>query len=133
MAAFNPWRWLREHPHISLRWARLPVGVRGLYIDAAEPVIVLDSSLGRRQRNATLCHEVVHAERGISGEPRLDERGVDDEVARLLVPFDELAAMHEIAVLNDLPMEPWQIAEHFDVPGDVAERAMQLLLKSNAA
>lgn len=125
---FNPWAWLREHSSITLRWAHLPSGVRGIYVEDDSPVIVLDARLGRAQRNATLCHELVHAERGITGNPRVDERGVDDEVARRLVPTDELASMREIAELNDLPIEVWMVAEKFDVPDDVAERAMRLLL-----
>lgn len=122
----NPWRRLREMGEIELRWAALPAGVRGFYCDNT---IVLDVGLSRVQRRATLQHELVHAERGVTGDPRLDERGVDDEVARRLVPVDELYAMWEIAVLNDLPVEAWQVAEKFDVPDAVAERAMRLLLK----
>lgn len=92
------------------------------------PTIVLDRRLGRVERNATLAHELEHHRRGITGDPRTDEHGVCEEVARQLVPFDELYAMWQIAVLNDLPCDVWQVAERFDVPDRVAERAMSLLL-----
>lgn len=117
---------------IELVWAHLPSGVRGLFLDPP-PTIVLDARLSRVDRRATLVHELIHAERGITGCERIDERGVDDEVARRLVPIDDLYAMWEIAVLNDLPVESWQVAEHFDVPDRVAERAMQLFLGERQA
>ncbi len=118
-------------PEVTLRWARLPDGVRGLYVDDLATV-VLDVRLGRVQRNATLCHELIHAERGVTGVPRFDERGVDDEVARRLVPYAEMAAMREIAELNDLPVDAWMVAQRFDVPDGVAARAMTLLLEGDA-
>lgn len=129
MPVENPWRILRASPEIELRWAYLD-GECGFYEphDDGSAIIVLDAEIGFAERRATLLHEIVHHERGICGEPRLDERGVEDEVARRLVPFDELYALWEIAVLNDLPVEPYMVAERFDVPDDVAERAMRLFL-----
>lgn len=127
MAAFNPWAWLRERPHIVLRWMRLPAGTRGLYVDGDEQVIVLDPSLGRVQRNATLCHEVIHAERGVTGARWLDERGIEDEVARRLVPPDELAQLVASICDDGTPVMAWEIAEAFDVPEAVAARACGLL------
>lgn len=112
-----------------LRWAALPDGTRGLYTDHP-PTIVISTALNRVDRNATLMHELIHHERGICGESRVDERGVDDEVARRLVPSNELAAMYEIAVANDLPVEPHMVADKFDVPSRVAERAMSLFLET---
>lgn len=129
----NPWRILRASPEIELRWALLDDKF-GEYEpnDDGTATIILDADIGPEDRRATLMHELIHHQRGITGEPRTDERGVEDEVARLLVPFDELHAMWEIAVLNDLPVEAWMVAERFDVPDDVAERAMRLLLASSA-
>lgn len=117
---------LRARPHLQLRWADLPTGVRGLFV--SDGTIVLDVALNREQRNATLLHELIHAERGVTGNARTDERGVDDEVARRLVPLDELAALKEIAELNELTVDVWMVAERWDVPVAVAERAMRLLL-----
>lgn len=133
MVGGNPWRQLRAQSDIVLEWSRLPDNMLGAYVEKAGGVrtIVLDERLDREERRATLCHELIHAERGITGEERFDERGVEDEVARRLVPFDELAAMWEVATLNDLPVEPWMLAEKFDVPDDVAERAMRLFLGGN--
>lgn len=127
---FNPWRRLRETPQLALAWELLPEGLEALYSPNGDgtATIVIDAGLTRTQRRAALCHELVHHERGITGDARVDERGVEDEVASRLVPFDELAAMYHVAVTNDLPVETWMVAEKFDVPDSVAERAMLLFL-----
>lgn len=90
-------------------------------------MIVLDDRLGRVQRNATLCHEAIHAERGVTGNKRFDERGVDDEVARRLVPLDDLAELVASICDDGTPIHAWEIAEAFDVPDEVAIRACELL------
>lgn len=125
MAGWNPWAALRERSHLTLRWAALPKGVRGLFV--SDGTIVLDVGLGRVRRNATLAHELIHDERGVIGDARLDERGIDDEVARRLVPLDDLA--HLVASICDdgTPVMDYEIAEAFDVPIDVAQRACTLL------
>lgn len=130
MSGWIPWVTLRESSEITLRWGHLPEGVRGVYAPNTDgtATIVLDARLDRVQRKATLGHELEHHRRGITGDPRTDERGVEDEVARRLVPHHELYAMWEIAVLNDLPVEVYMVAERFDVPDRVAERAMLLFL-----
>lgn len=134
MASLNPWRELRSREEITLRFAALPQDVLGQYEETADAkTITLDRSLDREERRATLCHELVHHERGVTGDERFDERGVEDEVARRLVPIEELYAMWEIAVLNDLPVEAYMVAERFDVPDDVAERAMRLFLGRRSA
>lgn len=118
---------------IELVWEDLPEGVRGMYCPSGDgtATIVLSAALGLEERNATLLHELEHHRRGITGDARLDERGIEDAVARQLVPADQLAAMYEIAMLNDLTVEPWQVAEKFGVPDRLAERAMRLLLKDD--
>ena len=134
MGAVNPWRILRSSPELTLRWADLDEEW-GFYEphDDGTATIVLDASIGQAERNATLMHELEHHRRGITGDPRYDERGVEDAVAYQLVPVAELAAMYEVAVANDLPVEPWQVAEKFGVPDDVAERAMRLFLGRRVA
>ncbi len=142
---WNPWRALKALTRVTLEWELLPAGVRGLYCPEPDgtATIVLDARLGRVQRNATLAHEVVHAERGIvdlDGCPSTmavldwrEEVRVDDEVARRLVPLEDLAAVVDSLVDMGLGVEPWQIANTFDVPDRVAERAMVLLQRERAA
>lgn len=100
-------------------------------------VIVLAASLGRRERNATLAHELVHDERGggtaYQGQPATwdpvvarDEHQVDDEVARRLVPATELARLWRQARTVDGCLSPLDVASAFDVPVAVATRALQV-------
>ena len=134
MAGWNPWRALRERPHIELVWSAMPHGARGAWWPAAtRSVIVLDVALPRRERRAVLAHELVHDERGIaytSATPALliakEERAVDLETARRLVPAAELARFIERR--RDIePVTVADIAAEFDVPPDVATRAVDLL------
>lgn len=139
-AAWGPWRALRQSPEIELLIARLPDRFGGgvYWPDDGWALIVLDDRLDRRERRAALCHEILHHERGggaaapdmpPSWAPVVarDERQVDDEVARRLVPLDRLAEVLELHETNEIPIERWQLAETFDVPEPVMERAMRLL------
>lgn len=132
--AVNPWRRLRELPEVELRWAYIDDAL-GFYLPNGDGTgtIVLDADLDYAERRATLLHELIHHERGICGIDRYDERGIEDAVALQLVPVAELAALYQVAVANDLPVEPWMVAEKFSVPDDVAERAMLLFLRTAAA
>jgi len=135
MGDWNPWRALRERPHIELVWSQFPDGARGAWVPgAARSIIALDVRLRRRERRAVLTHELVHDERGIaytSGTPPLliakEERAVDLEAARRLVPLDELRRF--VAQRRELePITVTDIAAAFDVPPDVARRAVDLLV-----
>ena len=138
--AWNPWRALRERRHLEMRRVDLPDEVGGaVYWPTRDFVAVLiDKRLGRVERRCALAHELVHDERG-GGVPSegmppqweairvKDEHAVDDEVARRLVPLDELASV--VSAMSDLGegVEAWQVAEHFDVTEAVARRALELL------
>ncbi len=56
-----------------------------------------------------------------------DETAVDREVARRLVPADELARYVEVMMLLELAVTAQDVAEHFDVPPAVAVEALDLL------
>jgi hypothetical protein len=96
-------------------------------------VVVLDERLGRRDRNAVLGHELVHDERMLfpPGTPSAfvakEELYVNREVARRLVPLDELEDL--VARISELdePVRAIDVIEEFDVPLDVAQRALWLL------
>jgi hypothetical protein len=134
---WDPWAELDRREHIVLARARLPAGVHAVYARrGARAAILLDVRLPRRDRRAVLAHELVHDERGggadVPGMPAAwtavvarEERAVDAEVARRLVPPRELEAfvrtrdgLGDAVTLHDL-------AEEFDVPTWVAETAMR--------
>lgn len=138
---WDPWRVLRSHADVIFTLGELPAAVGGgIYWPSPDvSIIIIDYRVGRLERLALLAHELIHHERGTYALPGVnphqaisrDECRVDDEVARRLVPCDELGAMFDVAWANDLQVEPWQVAERFDVPDRVADRAMRLFLAGN--
>jgi hypothetical protein len=128
MAGWNAWRTLRERSHLVLRWGS-PGGHDG-QIDAGG-TIWIHPELGRVERHATLAHELVHDERGLlpPGTPaavvQREEHQVHAETARRLVPLDELAKF--IQHCDFEPVTARLVADEFDVPARVAERAMAQL------
>lgn len=83
-----------------------------------------------------LAHELVHDERGggcdAPGMPTTwdavvarDEHVVEREVARWLIPFEELLAFIDRRCGAELGVTVWEVAEEFDVPDYVAERALR--------
>ncbi len=131
MERWEPWRALRAAGDaVELRWGDLP-DERGRFERYATlDVIWLDASLSRRDRRAVLAHELIHRERGI-GAPDAspatmvrEEAIVRAEVVRRLVP---VAALQHIADAWPDGAMPREIADHFDVPQDLAEAAMVAL------
>jgi hypothetical protein len=142
--AWHPWAELRRREHLVFALEALPEATGGAVYAQRGPraAIVIDPTLGRRQRKAALAHELVHDERGGGCEYEgmlpawhpvvsRDENRVHDEVARRLVPLEELRAFcgHQ-AEVND-SVAAWQVAEYFDVPDAVGARALQLLAERN--
>lgn len=133
--AWNPWRALRTLPHVDVVFRRLPKRGRGLLgIEGDVAVVWVDDRLGQIERNAVLAHELVHLERGGGafrpGQPETwgavvarDEAAVDNEVARRLVPPDELAAFVAARVEMGECVMAWEIAEEWTVPERVARQA----------
>ncbi len=137
---WNPWRALRSRTHIVFRLAPLPADTGGAvyWPRAGRAALIIDPRLPRRERNAALAHELVHDERGggadQSGMPASwrpvvarDEAAVDQEVARRLVPPEELVRFCEVMTLLDIGVTAFEVAEHFDVPETVATEALERL------
>jgi hypothetical protein len=89
---YDPWRDVAEN------WPELQVTVEpmeGDLLGTVEwPVIALRADSSPAQRRCTLCHELVHLERGIwDCGPWADreERAVHSEVALRLIPLQALA------------------------------------------
>ena len=138
--SWNPWRELRRRTHIVFRLASLPAATGGAvyWPRAGRAAIIIDPRLSRSERNAALAHELVHDERGGGADhPGMppswaavvarDEAAVDQEVTRRLVPPAELVRFCEVMVLLDIGVTAHEVAEHFDVPPAVADKALGLL------
>lgn len=132
-AGWNPWRalhgpWLKA----KVRFDDLPDGVDAVSCPyPGRPAIVIQRGLTQRERNVALAHELVHLERGGTCQAISwrEERAVEDEVARRLVPLDELRRFvvdHER--MGD-HVHAWQVAEEWWVTEPVARRALELLLE----
>ncbi len=136
---WNPWRALRARGHLEFALVSLPDATGGGYYEPQSEgwaAVLIDDRLTRVDRRAVLAHELVHDERGggctAQGMPASwdavvsrDEEAVDSEVARRLVPADELRAFAEQNEPDGVAV--WQVAAEFDVPDHVAERACRLL------
>lgn len=141
---WNPWAALREREHIDFEIHRLPDsmggGVHAVWPDG-KAQIVLDDRLSFVERRCGLSHELIHDERGgvidSIHAPRplrelasREERSVDREVSRRLVPPDELKRFVSARVGVDLGVTAWEVAEEFDVTDTVAERALRQLAEN---
>ena len=128
-AGWNPWRALRELEHARLGHVELPEGVEGMLVPYSDhPVILLHENLTQVERNAALAHELVHLERGWPCRaPWAEEERVHDEVARRLVPLDQLHRWVLERERSDLNVENWEVADVWWVPEPVAERALRIL------
>jgi hypothetical protein len=121
---------LALHPVAALMGGGFHVWRHGL------GVIVVDPGLGGPERRAVLTHELVHHERGGAVEQpdapatwlalvEREERAVDREVARRLVPPDELRALVTERTGADLGTDAADVAAHFEVPRWVAALALE--------
>lgn len=130
-SGLNPWSILRERTHLVFALRRLPDGVEGVYWPRDDrAAILLDDRLSQSQRRAVLLHELIHDERGGgSRAPHTakDEMQVDREVARRLVPLAELQRLVDRLIDLDEPVSAVDVMEEFDVPVDVANRALWML------
>lgn len=125
---WNPWRELRNRPEITFGRCPLPGPISGVYATKKGfAVILIEETLTRRDRNAVLAHELIHAERGGSIDARWmpgtwtaviarEEILVDREVARRLVPLDELAGFVQRHADTNGCVVAADVAEEFDVP-----------------
>lgn len=136
---WSPWRALRDREHIDFRLAPLPFSLRAIYWPRGDrTAIIISPDLTQVERRAALAHELIHDERGggcdcpADGHAGLhqlaakEERSVRSEVARRLVPVAALELLIDRAAALDEGVTANDIAEHFGVPIDVAERAAAL-------
>lgn len=134
MARWNPWRELRRRPHLLLHWRYLRPSRGRIYDTGGLRMIELDPRLSRVERNAVLAHELVHDEFDLiwpaGTPPALIEKGenfVEAVTAERLVPDDELREFVE-KVSEFEGVTSRLVAEEFEVPVDVAHRALLRLV-----
>lgn len=86
----HPWQRLRGLAHITLRWHH--DGPMGFCRHSTQEVSIR-TDLTQSERRSTLAHELIHLDRGpaIVGFEDHEERIVDEEAARWLIPLDKLA------------------------------------------
>ncbi|QXC60421.1 hypothetical protein KSP35_19145 [Aquihabitans sp. G128] len=131
MAAWNPWRALRAMD-VDLWFAALG-GPRGLWTrTGGRDEILLEETLGRRERREVLAHELVHVERGIgwplatAATMQLEEDRVWRVALRRLAPPAEVRAfLVRRATVG--PVSVADLAEEFDLTIQGAERVAHLL------
>ena len=90
---YHPWRRFRGLARWTLTQTTLPGDLAGLTIWPAG-VVALDCRLSQVERRCTICHELVHIERGpVPDDDRLaarEESTVEREVARRLIELQPL-------------------------------------------
>lgn len=135
MGAWNPWAELKYRHDIEFGIGPVPAGRKAMSVDyPGQPVIAMAAGLSQVERNAALAHELVHLERGThcrATDRRLlvrEEEAVEDVVADRLVPRVELQEFWVRAEQTGQHVHPHEVAEHFHVPEELAERAMRRLI-----
>ncbi len=144
MHRWSPWRAASKLPNLSIRLARLPDETGGgvLARKGDQVVIVLDRRLSSVERRVMLTHELVHHERGSSSRchdtgylsPHVvhEERAVEREVARRLVPAGELEAFIDRQERLDVGVDAQLVAEEFEVTERVGTLALRMLKLTRA-
>lgn len=144
MESWNPWRELRQRAHIEFALRRLPASTGGAIlgrVSDGRTVVLLCSSLSPAERKAALSHELIHDEYGTTcrndGMPASwdavvarHEASIDGEVARRLIPRQALVAFIEARMGVEIGVTAAEVAEEFDVPASVAERALRHLAEN---
>ena len=84
---YDPWEGVPSGWTVT----RAAITTRG-YCDHAHRLIVINDRLGAAEERCTLTHEIIHAERGPvpAHHTAREERIVDAEAARRLIPLDAL-------------------------------------------
>lgn len=128
-AGWNPWAALAGMPEVEVQFVRMADRLGWSIPYPGRPVVLIDERLSQVDKNAVLAHELVHLERDWPCRANwAEEERVHDEVARRLVPRDELHRWLVSRELDEAQVEAWHVAEEFHVPEPVAERAVRLLL-----
>lgn len=137
---WSPWAEVTQLQHVHVRLVELPeeTGGAALVHRGRDKWILIDRRSTPAERRSRLAHELIHLERGETSRatdaPRSwddvvvrEETIVDREVARRLVPLDRL--QHLVNRLVDLgePVGAATVMDEFNVPIDVAHRALWLL------
>jgi hypothetical protein len=133
MERWNPWRALRASSSVVLWFAPLD-GIRGRWERSADgrDEILIEESLGRRDRREVLAHELVHVERGIgwpvatAATMQAEEERVWREALTRLAPPEEVVAFARArASVGAVSVQ--DLADEFDLSLDGAARLVRIL------
>lgn len=128
MDRWNPWRALRG-TDVELWFAALD-GPRGRWTRSGGlDEILIEETLGRRERREVLAHELVHVERGV-GWPDASAATMEREEAivwcealdRLVPPSEVSAFLARRASVG--PVSVHELAEEFDLSDDGVRRVV---------
>lgn len=131
---WHVWDDLDDRNHIELAYALLAGGAEALIEDLGGGWrrITLEARLDRRARRSALAHELVHDERGLlfdantpAGLVQTEERSVQAEVVRRLVPPELLGILLARSASAQHPVECADVANEFDVTPAIALAAMR--------
>lgn len=139
---WSPWGAVGQLDHVEVVRAILPDQVGGVCARLGDRVvIVLDQRLSQAERRVTLAHELVHLERDSidccfwaqadgkwTGLRIREEMAVNREVARRLVPMDQLRPVVTAEVGLGHQVTARLIAERFNVTDRVAHLALEAFI-----
>lgn len=149
MSRWDPWEDVLSRHDVVVEFRELPDWTGGgmaAVIDGLA-LVTLDPRLSPVERDVTLAHELIHTERDHSHgctrhrwmpatwaavEAR-EEIHVDREVARRLVPLDELEEYVEEMCGIGLGVGPDDVAERFEVTPMIAREALLGLARETPA
>lgn len=141
---WDVFRHAHDQPDVHVALHSLPTAggaiLEPLHRDGA--LIVVDPRFDGPERRERLAHELVHLERGGGiDDPDMpdswrtvvlrEERWVNDEVARRMVPPAVLCRYVEGVTACDGEVSIDDVARDFNVPRRVAGRALQLLARTD--
>lgn len=137
---WSPWAELRRRPHIRLQFVTLPAATGGgaYRRQGRHAGILIDRRLNQAERRVVLAHELIHDEQpsstrceGMPGawDPVVarDEHRVDVEVARRLVPLEQLDRSARTAEDLGHYLTARDVAEAWSVTVPIATIALELL------
>lgn len=123
---WSPWRALARSPNITLRWERMP-GLLGIWQQSTS-TIKMHPEQSQAQRRSTLTHELVHQERGDTGQcSGRVRRIVNEEAARRLITTEALAD----ALL--WTQDEWEVAQEVWTDVETARVRIETLTDAETA
>lgn len=127
---YHPWRAFRAQARWVLEQSDLPERHLG-QVDFIAGRVTLHAGLSQAQRRCTICHELIHLERGpVPQNPWMkthEEAFVAQEAARRLITLEDLAAALQWS------RDPTEVAEELWVDEDTLQTRLAHLTDAEQA